>query len=90
MMYEDSSLSDDYTVSSEISVTSDTSLDTSSISDSSYSEVSYDIISEKLDTLHSDLTHIGQGVDHIFICALLLVAFKSIWTIFDKWYFGGV
>lgn len=94
MMYADSSLSDDYSVSSEISFTSETSLDTSSIYVSSYSDtdsyVSYDSVSEKLDVIHSDLQHIGQGVDHIFVCALLLVTIKALWTIFDKWYFGGV
>lgn len=90
-MYEDRLLSDDHEVSSEISVTSEISLDTSSTYDSSFdSELSYETISKKLDTIHSDLVHIGQGIDHIFVTALFLLAFLGIWTVFNKWYFGGV
>lgn len=95
-MYEDSLLSDDYEVSAELSVNSEISLDTSSVYDgsSSYistdSQLNYETISEKLDVIHSDLQHIGQGVDHIFVCALFLVAVKAVWTVFNNWYFGGV
>lgn len=91
-MYDESLSPDDYSVSSEISVTSEISLDTSSIYDSSYadSEIDYETISNQLDVIHSDLEHIGQGIDYIYVTALLLLAFLGVWTVLSKWYFGGV
>lgn len=57
--------------------------------DSSF-DSSYASVSSQLETIHNDLQHIGQGVDHIFACGLLLIVFLGVWTILNKWYFGGV
>lgn len=78
--FSDSSVEVSETSVSETVVTSVTENDVSSVNDSAVT----------LDTIHDDLQHISQGIDHIFVIGFLLIVFLGVWTVFNKWYFGGV
>ena len=54
------------------------------------SDDSSSLIAEKLDTIIENEQNILYALVGVFSLALLVIIIRLLWTVFDKWFFGGV